>query len=150
MCVSVKMGSHGRAGCSFMRWLVVCLDASNTGEHVAYIPALRPTLTRSFSPSLRAGVTVPALNTDSCSYRSDGLSRLSVVCSNTSLQQISMQGRLFVEKEELDVGRRENSGNKYRGPCFSQTTSSCQCFPCILPLLILVSLWLEGSCSGYL
>lgn len=129
---------------------MVCLDASNTGEHVAYIPVLRPTLTRSFSPSLRAGVTVPALNTNSCSYRSDGLSRLSTFCSNTSSQQISMQGCLFVEKEELDVGRRENSGNKYRGPRFSQTTSSSQCFPCILPLLILVSLWLEGSCSGHL
>lgn len=129
VCVCTN-GVTGWAGCSFMRWLVVCLERSNTGEHVAYIPAVRPTLTRSFSPSLRAGVTVPALNTNSCSYRSDGLSRFSTVCSNTSSQQISMRVCLFVEKKELDVGRRENKGNKYWGPCFS----SNHFFLSVLPL----------------
>lgn len=34
-----------------MRRPEVCLDPSTTREHVAYIPAVRPTLTGSFSPS---------------------------------------------------------------------------------------------------
>ena len=52
-----------------MRWLDVRLGPSTTGEHVAYIPVVRPTSHRvplSLSLSqLRAGVTLPALNTSS-------------------------------------------------------------------------------------
>lgn len=46
-----KNGVTGQAWCSFMRWPEVCLNPSNTGEHVAYIPVLILTLTGAFSRS---------------------------------------------------------------------------------------------------
>lgn len=83
--MSVKNGVTGRARCrcrgSFMWRPEVCLDPSTTGEHMAYIPAVRPVLLSfSYRNSEQVSLFLPQTPAQlatirvACSYRSETVS----------------------------------------------------------------------------
>lgn len=126
---------------------MVCLDPSNAGENMAYIPAMRPTLTGFLSPSLSAGVTVPALNTSSWPqygwHVATGLTQSLLVVYGLRTHSLArdMPGCELMEQQGRMLRQRKRQNTE--GPLFYFQPSR-QYITCVAFLL-----FLDSSCSGH-
>lgn len=157
-----------------MRWLEVCLGPSTTGENVAYIPALGPTLAWSlFSSPIpperrchRSCLKHKQLATVrvACSYRFDTFSPGCLQSAETQASSklackavylclqcvVCVCVCMSVEKQWSVMWIGEKTDNKHWGPCFSQTTSSVQFSYSLSPYSSLsISFFSEKSCFSF-